>query len=219
MKVIAVNGGPRKNGSTKTLLDAALRGAEDKGFETKLVNLYDIDFKGCRSCFACKVKDSPYYGRCMYQDDLKPLLDEIHDEADVLLLGSPIYWWDVTGETRAFVERVFFPLLNYGKDEKQLLGREIPVGGIYSMNVTQDLAEKFGYPKTLDNIGRFFRDYVGPYEALMSCDNPVFFKYQHYVADSFDQAHKDEVRRTQFPIDCANAYAMGKRLAATAEKL
>ncbi len=51
MKVIALNGSPRKNFNTGTLLKKALEGAESEGADTELINLYDLDYKGCNSCF------------------------------------------------------------------------------------------------------------------------------------------------------------------------
>ena len=74
MKVMAFNGSPRKTWNTATLLAKALEGAASKGAETKLVHLYDLKFTGCKSCFACKTKDGPSYGRCGAQDELTPLL-------------------------------------------------------------------------------------------------------------------------------------------------
>ncbi|GAB6266704.1 MAG: hypothetical protein STSR0001_21510 [Methanothrix sp.] len=56
-RVIAINGSPRKTWNTTTLLENALRGAESAGAKTELVHLYDLEYKGCTSCFACKLKD------------------------------------------------------------------------------------------------------------------------------------------------------------------
>ncbi|MCL2063580.1 MAG: flavodoxin family protein, partial [Candidatus Cloacimonetes bacterium] len=56
MKIIAVNGSPRKNWNTHILLEKCLEGAKETGAEAELVNLYDIQFKGCTSCFICKLK-------------------------------------------------------------------------------------------------------------------------------------------------------------------
>jgi multimeric flavodoxin WrbA len=53
---MAFNGSPRKTWNTATLLEKALEGAASKGAETELVHLYDVTFKGCISCFACKTK-------------------------------------------------------------------------------------------------------------------------------------------------------------------
>ena len=108
MTVIAINGSPRKKWNTATLLEHALEGAASQGTETELVHLYDLDYKGCTSCFACKLKNGKSYGRCAMHDGLSSLLDRIAS-ADALILGSPIYFGNVTGEMRSFMERLFFP--------------------------------------------------------------------------------------------------------------
>ena len=90
MYVIAINGSPRKNGNTATLLNKALEGASSQGATTELINLYDLNFKGCVSCFACKLKGGKSYGKCDYKDDLTPVLEKV-ESADAVLLGSPIY--------------------------------------------------------------------------------------------------------------------------------
>ncbi len=70
MKVIAINGSPRETWNTATLLQKALDGAKSMGADTKLIHLYDLNFKGCSSCFACKRKGSGYIGHCAMKDDL-----------------------------------------------------------------------------------------------------------------------------------------------------
>lgn len=57
VKVLAINGSPRKNWNTDTLLQKALAGAKSVGAQTDAVHLYDLNFKGCTSCFACKRKN------------------------------------------------------------------------------------------------------------------------------------------------------------------
>jgi len=59
MKVIAVNGSPRKKWNTATLLHKALDGAKSIGAQTEFIHLYDLNFKGCTSCFACKKRAIP----------------------------------------------------------------------------------------------------------------------------------------------------------------
>lgn len=56
MKVVFINGSPRKGWNTDLLLKEALKGAESVGAETEYINLYDLKYTGCKSCFACKVK-------------------------------------------------------------------------------------------------------------------------------------------------------------------
>ena len=100
--VIIVNGSPRKSWNTATLLEHALKGAESIGAKTELVHLYDLDYKGCTSCFACKLKGGKSYGKCAMNDDLTLVLERIA-EADALILGSPVYLGTATGEMRSFL--------------------------------------------------------------------------------------------------------------------
>jgi len=124
MKVIAFNGSPRKKWNTATLLENVLEGATSQGAETELIHLYDLNFKGCRSCFSCKTKDGKNYGRCVAKDDLAPFLKKIV-EADTIILGSPIYYGTVTGEMRSFMERLMFPYMTYNDPPKSLFPRTI----------------------------------------------------------------------------------------------
>jgi multimeric flavodoxin WrbA len=110
MKVLAINGSPRKEWNTATLLLKVLEGAASQGAETELVHLYDLNFKGCESCFACKTRGGESYGRCAVEDDLAPILQRAA-EADAIILGSPFYFGTVSGEMRSFMERLMFPYL------------------------------------------------------------------------------------------------------------
>src|SRR5208282_5915004 len=104
MKVIAFNGRPRKKWNTATLLEKALEGAASLGAETELVHLYDLNYKGCTSCMACKLKAGKSYGKCALRDGLTPVLEKI-PKVDAMVLGSPIYFGTVTGAMRSFIER------------------------------------------------------------------------------------------------------------------
>ena len=92
--VIAFNGSPRQDWNTATLLEKALEGASSEGAKTDLIHLYDINFKGCTSCFSCKVRDGKSYAHCAMKDELTPILKRIEEEADAIILGSPIYFRD-----------------------------------------------------------------------------------------------------------------------------
>lgn len=72
----AINGSQRKKGNTAEVLKKALEGVHSllPAAGTELVHLYDLDFTGCRSCFACKRKGGASYGRCAVRDGLPPLL-------------------------------------------------------------------------------------------------------------------------------------------------
>ena len=68
MKVMAFNGSPRKTWNTATLLEKALEGAGSQGAKAERIHLYDLNFKGCISCLACKTKGGKSYGRCAVKD-------------------------------------------------------------------------------------------------------------------------------------------------------
>ena len=125
--VIAINGSPRKTWNTATLLEHALKGAASAGAATELVHLYDLDFKGCTSCFSCKLKGGKSYGNCAMQDGLTPVLEKIRD-ADALIMGSPIYVGTPTGEMRSFLERLVFPYLVYDQKRSTLFPKKIRPG-------------------------------------------------------------------------------------------
>ena len=87
IKALFVNGGPRKNKNTAQMLESAMQGAKDAGAEVELVHLYDLDYKGCKSCFACQLKNAKTDGVCAIRDGLRPVLEKAR-EADVIVIGS-----------------------------------------------------------------------------------------------------------------------------------
>ncbi|RKD34969.1 flavodoxin family protein [Lacrimispora algidixylanolytica] len=211
MNVLAVNGSPRKNENTAVLLQNAIRGAEENGAETRLVNLYELNFKGCVSCFACKRKGSDCNGVCAVRDDLKEVF-EYALSCDVILLGSPIYFGNVTGEMRSFLERLLFPILTYNKGERSIFRGTITSGFIYTMNVPKDIMEKINYDAIFKQNQQLLQLFHGNSEILLSNDTYQFHDYSKYDASSIDESHKAKVKKEQFPIDCQSAFDLGVRL-------
>lgn len=160
MNVIAINGSPRKNWNTAMLLEHALAGAASKGAETELVHLYGLDFKGCTSCFLCKLKGGSSYGKCAMRDGLTPLLEKLA-HADAFILGSPIYFGTVTGEMRSFMERLLFQYLEYTNPPGSLFNKKIPTAFIYTMNVSEEIMKEYQYTVhigvNLELSGKVFR--------------------------------------------------------------
>ena len=112
MKFFAINGSHRKDGNTAQLLEKALEGIKSvcSDAEIESVNLYDVPFNGCKSCFACKKINGRHYGKCVYKDDFKPILEEIV-RADGVILGSPVYFGDGSGVMRCFLERFIVQII------------------------------------------------------------------------------------------------------------
>lgn len=212
MKVMAFNGSPRKAWNTASLLEQALAGAASAGAETKLVHLHDLTFKGCRSCFACKLKGSRSLGKCASRDGLTPILAEAA-EADALILGSPIYFAGVTGALKSFMERLMFPYLQYDATYSSLFPRKIGTALVYTMNSPEAEIGERGYLPGLDNNAMFMKRIFGACETLMSFDTCQFDDYDKVVSSRFDAKKKAERRQSVFPEDCDKAYRLGQRLA------
>jgi len=213
MKVIAFNGSPRKKWNTATLLEKALEGAASQGAETELIHLYELGFKGCISCFACKTKGGQSYGRCAVKDDLRPILEKVL-QADAIILGSPIYFGTVSGEMRSFMERLLFPYRPYAdaRDPRQsLFPKKIQTGFIYTMNVTEKQMKASEFDQHPHHNEKVLKLIFGSSESLFSFDTYQFEDYSKVVADRYDVEHKTKRRRQVFPIDCQKAFEMGAR--------
>lgn len=102
MKVVGFVGSPRKKGNTARLVNEVLRGAQEGGAETKLYFLNEMNIKGCQACYACKKPE----GVCIQKDDMAPLYDEIKN-TDAVVVGTPVYMFQMTGQTKLFVDRLF----------------------------------------------------------------------------------------------------------------
>jgi multimeric flavodoxin WrbA len=211
MKIIGINGSPRKNCNTATLLGKALEGAQSQGAETQLIHLYDLEYKGCKSCFACKLKSGKSYGNCAARDDLTPVLGKIA-EADAIILASPIYLGTATGEMRSFMERLIFPYLVYDREGSTLFPRRIPVGFIYTMGVVEELLEEIGYHQYFNTTKKLTERIIGESESLYVTDTYQFDDYDKYVSSRFNPEEKLKRHREVFPMDCEKAFQMGVRL-------
>ena len=208
MRVIAFNGSPRKNWNTGMLLKHALEGAASQGAEIELVHLYDLNFKGCISCFACKTKNGPSYGKCAFRDGLTPILKRV-EEADAIIIGSPIYFSDVTGEMRSFMERLMYPFAAYTSPYQSLFPRRINLGLIYTGNNTEEKFSRYTHLRLNEEILTMI---FGNVETLFSFDTYQFEDYSKVVADCFDPEQKTQRRQEEFPKDCKKAFEMGARL-------
>jgi multimeric flavodoxin WrbA len=214
MKVILINGSPRKNGNISTLLDSAFQGVTSQSVEAEIVHLYDYNFKGCISCFACKRRNGKSYGKCAVQDGLTSILKKI-EEADALIIGSPVYFGNATGEVRSFLERLQFPYLeNYSS----LFPRKMQVGFIFAMNVTNERLEICGYKESLSLIEQTAGKTFGEAETLFVTDTYQFDDYSKYVT-AFDPELKAMRREKEFPKDCKKAFDMGEKFARQILKL
>ena len=212
MKVIAFNGSPRKKWNTATLLEKALEGASSQGAETELIHLYDLNYKGCISCFSCKMKNGRSYGKCAVKDDLTPIFQKVLD-TQALIFGSPIYLGTATGQMRSFMERLVFPFLPYTDPPGSIFPRKIKTGFIYTLGATEEMSKERGFDHHIAINGMILERIFGGCESLCSYDTYQFEDYSKVFAPRFDPEKKAQRRKEVFPMDCAKAFEMGARLA------
>lgn len=101
MKITGFVGSPRRDGNTDTLVQQTLDGAAKNGADVKKFYINEMEFIGCQGCGHCKSHD-----RCKLDDDMQVMLDAIL-ESDGIVIGSPIYFGQFTGQTRLFIDRLY----------------------------------------------------------------------------------------------------------------
>ena len=212
MNILGINGSPRKNWNTSILLNKSLEGATSQGANTELINLYDLNYKGCISCFACKTIGSKSYGKCPINDDLKAIFKKV-EESDAIILGSPIYNGTASGEMHSFMERLLFQYSEYSKETQSLFPKKIHTGFIYTMNATEKIVKTLGFDRSINFNEFMLKRIFGYSETLLSFNTSQFDDYSKVVSSSVDLVKKARTRKEQFPEDCKSAFEMGVRFA------
>ncbi len=103
MKVIAINGSPRRTGNTSILIQTVFKELKAEGIEAEEINVGTKHFRGCLGCMKCAENLD---GHCVIRnDDLNDIIDKMKD-ADGIILGSPVYCADISGQMKVFMDRV-----------------------------------------------------------------------------------------------------------------
>jgi multimeric flavodoxin WrbA len=100
MKVLVLLGSPRKKGNSEILTNAVLEGVKDAGGEPEIIRLCDLKISPCISCGGCDKT-----GKCVVDDDMTPLYEKIIT-IDRIIISSPIFFYGVTAQTKAFIDRM-----------------------------------------------------------------------------------------------------------------
>lgn len=141
MKVIAFNGSPRKDGNTAILIGHVFSELKDRGIETALVQLSEKEIHGCIACYKCmENKDQ----RCAVKNDSANECIELMLGADGIILGSPVYFQDVTPEMKALIDRTGYVARSNGRMFRKKVGASL---------VAQ---RRSGAIHTLDTMDHFF---------------------------------------------------------------
>jgi multimeric flavodoxin WrbA len=119
MKVVAFNGSPRRNGNTVILLNEIFKILEKEGIETEMIQLGNKPVHGCTACGKCKeIQD----GKCHIKNDHLNMCMEKMVEADGIIIGSPVYFADVTPEVKALIDIAGYVTRANGHTLKRKIG-------------------------------------------------------------------------------------------------
>ena len=105
MKVLLINGSPHKQGNTFLALSEAAKTLAANEIETEIVQIGVKPVRGCIACGQCKQKE---LGRCVFDDDICNRISEKLDDADALIVGSPVYYGQPNGAVLSLIQRMFF---------------------------------------------------------------------------------------------------------------
>ena len=183
-RIVAVNAGPRKGWNTDTLIDEAIKGAEEAGAEVQKFDLYRLEkYTGCISCFI--------------------------READGLIIGSPNYLSELTASFRALYERLIFQNLTYTVEEPCCNERFVAVLLIMTSNAPDTM-----YAGLLQNYQNTLSRFIGPTKVLVSGETLQLKDYSKtdWPWTMFDPEARQKRHETVFPKECKKAYDAGAAL-------
>ncbi|MDX1285850.1 MAG: flavodoxin family protein [Draconibacterium sp.] len=141
MKIVAFNGSPRRNGNTVILIEEMFKTFQSEGIETDMIQLGNKPVHGCTACGLCKENHDR---RCHIKNDHLNYCIEKMLEADGIIIGSPVYFADVTTEVKALIDVAGYVTRANG----HLLKRKVGAGVI--------AVRRGGALTTFDSINRFF---------------------------------------------------------------
>jgi multimeric flavodoxin WrbA len=205
MKLFVINGSPRKNCNTAQLLDAFVEGAKSVAPEVEVtyINVYDYQFTGCKSCFACQLTANRDYLECKVKDEIHDLLDEAR-HSDGIVIGSPIYFFDISAQTKCFLERLNYP----GPTEKP-----VPSAFLYTMN-----ADEEAFRNHMDDVVGATRFFMANNFGVEPDTVYSFSTFQYNDREALNENFRRnakarwERRKEQFPHDLENAYHAGEKM-------
>lgn len=135
MNILGINGSPNKNGNTYLLLKEVFKPIEKEGFDTNIFQIGGKQVHGCTACLICKEKKD---GKCHIKNDAINICMEKMKVADAIIIGSPVYFSNVTTEVKALIDCAGYALRSANNILKHKVGAGVVVarrtGEIHTLN-------------------------------------------------------------------------------------
>ena len=103
MNILVLNGSPRPNGNTAAMVNAFVEGASENGHSITVVPVCQKKIAGCLACEYCHTKGE---GKCVQKDDMQEIYPVL-EEAEMIVLASPIYYHSLTGQLQCAINRIY----------------------------------------------------------------------------------------------------------------
>ncbi len=149
MHVVAIMGSPRREGNSCSLAKVIINRVASAGASVDTYILNQMSFRGCQGCSACKGKSD----KCIVRDELTPVLQAVID-CDVLLLATPIYWGDISGQMKLFIDRTYSFLKPDFKDRPDK--HRLPPGKYLIWVETQGAENEALFKDVFERYNNFF---------------------------------------------------------------
>lgn len=169
MSIVTINGSPRAGGCTATLMEQVVKGAVGENGQVKNFLPNEMNLKGCQSCMACQST-----GKCNVEDDMTEVYEAI-DAAEVLVLGTPIYFSEMTAQLKMVFDR-FFPYMkeNVAANKKCVLltTQTFPDGSMYDAYIEglKKMTQAIGFSEVIvfkaSDVGNEHPEYLESCLAL-----------------------------------------------------
>lgn len=164
MKIIGITASPHEKGNTATLVNKSLEAVAAKGAETELIDIAKMNINPCKGCNYCKAND-----KCVQKDDFDKVMEKFV-AADGILMGSPVYFFDITAQEKIFIDRLF-ACIDGQSNSRIPAGKKI--GFIYSQNTPDRNAFDANLDKYNQVAGMLGIESVGKYVSTGSVsENP-----------------------------------------------
>jgi multimeric flavodoxin WrbA len=143
MRIVGFMGSPRQKHNTAVLVGEVLQGAKEQGADIQVYDLNELNISGCQACMTCKSEDA-----CALDDDMGRLYEEVL-QADGVVIGSPVYMWQMSAQTKLFVDRLFAMLR---PDFSTRFKRGLPLVLVY----TQGQPDREAFQSYFDHTRKMF---------------------------------------------------------------
>lgn len=115
MKIVILNGSARMKGNTRTALKAIESGIDTEAHEVEFIDVAKYKMSGCMGCDGCKKTG----GICVIKDDCIEIVEKVA-AADMIIFGSPVYWWGISAQLKTVIDRVYMKNETLGNTKKKI---------------------------------------------------------------------------------------------------